>query len=189
MDTVCTTGSVCERVYRTKVKNNHSTTIDSSITPLLNSDSLICCGGRIHNAPVSDSAKFPYLLPRKHPLTELIVHDIHKRHFHTGTNSTVTQMHWIPAARQCVRNIIRHCVAYNKLSGGHYRAPELPPLPKCRLQEMDPFTATGIDFMGALYIRAPEGENKVYICLFTCASTRAIHLEVVTDLYKHSVTS
>jgi len=26
------------------------------------------------------------------------------------------------------------------------------------------------------------GECKVYVCLFTCASTRAIHLEVVTDL-------
>ena len=26
------------------------------------------------------------------------------------------------------------------------------------------------------------GEYKVYICLFTCASTWAIHLEVVTDL-------
>ena len=47
---------------------------------------------------------------------------------------------------------------------------------------MDPFTVTGIDFTGALYIRAPEGENKVYICLFTCSSTRAVHLEVVTDL-------
>ena len=70
----------------------------------------------------------------------------------------------------------------NKLSGGHYRAPDPPPLPKCRLQEIYPFTVTGIDLTGALYIRAPEGEDKVYICLFTCASTRAIHLEVVTDL-------
>ena len=26
------------------------------------------------------------------------------------------------------------------------------------------------------------GYYKVYVCLFTCASTRAIHLEVVTDL-------
>ena len=91
-------------------------------------------------------------------------------------------MYWIPAARQCVRNIIRRCVVCKKLSGGHYRAPELPPLLKCRVQEMDPFTVTGIDFTGALYIRAPEGETKVYICLFTCASTQAVHLEVVSDL-------
>ena len=47
---------------------------------------------------------------------------------------------------------------------------------------MDPFTVTGVDFTGALYIRAPEGENKAYICLFMCANTRAVHLEVVSDL-------
>ena len=27
-----------------------------------------------------------------------------------------------------------------------------------------------------------QGEDKVYICLFTCGITQAVHLEVVTDL-------
>ena len=45
-----------------------------------------------------------------------------------------------------------------------------------------PFQATGVDFIGALYIRGPEDEMKVYVCLFTYAGTRAVHLEVVTDL-------
>ena len=31
-------------------------------------------------------------------------------------------------------------------------------------------------------MRDSGGEQKVYICLFTCANTRAVHLEVVTDL-------
>ena len=70
----------------------------------------------------------------------------------------------------------------NKLCGSHYKAPNPPPLPKHHVQMMELFTVTGIDFTGALYIRAPEGENKVYVCLFTCANTRAVHLEVVTDL-------
>jgi len=33
-----------------------------------------------------------------------------------------------------------------------------------------------------LYIKESNGEQKAYICLFTCASARAIHLEIVTDL-------
>jgi len=47
---------------------------------------------------------------------------------------------------------------------------------------MPPFTVAGIDFTGALYVRQNSNEIKVYICLFTCATTRAVHLEVVTDL-------
>ena len=41
---------------------------------------------------------------------------------------------------------------------------------------------TGIDFTGAFYVQQGSDEVKVYICLFTCATTRALHLEVVTDL-------
>ena len=39
-----------------------------------------------------------------------------------------------------------------------------------------------MDFTGALYVRTTEGESKVYLCLFTCAVSQAIHLEIVTDL-------
>ena len=41
---------------------------------------------------------------------------------------------------------------------------------------------TGVDFTSALYVKTSSIENKVYVCLFTCANTRAIHLEVVEDL-------
>ena len=36
--------------------------------------------------------------------------------------------------------------------------------------------------MGALYVKDKDGERKVCICLFTCACTRAVHLEIVSDL-------
>lgn len=46
-----------------------------------------------------------------------------------------------------------------------------------------PFAHTGLDFMGPLYLcdgksSKEEGSDKVYICLFTCAFTRVIHLEL-----------
>ena len=50
------------------------------------------------------------------------------------------------------------------------------------MQDIRPFTVTGVDFTGALYVYHRGEENKVYICLFTCATSRAIHLEVVTNL-------
>ena len=46
---------------------------------------------------------------------------------------------------------------------------------------------TGVDFAGPLIIKPDNqqaGENsKVYICLFTCATTRAVHLELVRDCH------
>ena len=46
---------------------------------------------------------------------------------------------------------------------------------------------TGVDFAGALYVKNATGsEKKWHICLFTCAATRAVHLEVVSDLSTHS---
>ena len=44
-----------------------------------------------------------------------------------------------------------------------------------------PFEVTGADFTGALFVRGEE-EHRMYVCLFTCAVTRAVHLEIVTDL-------
>jgi len=50
------------------------------------------------------------------------------------------------------------------------------------LQDVRPFTVTGVDFTGALYVKRGNEEVKAYVCLFTCATSRAVHLEVVEDL-------
>ena len=151
----------------------------------LDNKSIIRCGGRIHNAPLDDNTKFPALLPKEHPLTRLIVYAVHKQQLHTGVNSTVValrQEYWIPSARQLVRRLLRQCVSCRKVMGKAYSIPDPPPLPRARTKEGKPFEVTGVDFTGALYVRNSKGENKVYICLFTCGLTRAVHLEVVSDL-------
>jgi len=145
---------------------------------------LIRCGGRIHNAPISESAKFPILLPQKDPFTSLLIWHTHKAQYHAGVNMTLTalrQVYWVPCARQRIRALLRKCVTCRKLVGRPYTAPDPPPLVKARVQQSMPFEVTGVDFTGALFVRG-EPERKVYICLFTCAVTRAVHLEIVTDL-------
>ena len=65
-------------------------------------------------------------------------------------------------------------------------SPNHAPLPVSRSCYSFPFTVTGIDFTGAFILQgpkeAPKIDRTVYILLFTCASTRAIHLEVVEDM-------
>jgi len=147
---------------------------------------LLRCGGRIHNAPLSELAKFPYLLPQNNHLTLLIVNHVHVSLSHVGVGSTLTalrQSFWIPSGRQYVRKLLRRCTVCRKHGGRPYANPESAPLPKVRVQNVLPFTITGVDFTGALYVKQHGGEeSKVYICLFTCATSRAVHLEVVSDL-------
>ncbi|XP_070571205.1 uncharacterized protein [Ptychodera flava] len=101
--------------------------------------------------------------------------------------STVThirQRYWIPRIRETVKSVLRNCVICKKVIGKAYTMPVSPPLQSFRVNETPPFTVTGVDFTGTLLVKNTENReaSKAYICLFTCAVTRAIHLEVVSDL-------
>ena len=149
-------------------------------------DKTLRSGGRLGNAPVCETAKYPYLLPTKHRFSTLVIQDAHERQLHAGVNSTVTflrQSFWIPRIRQSVRSVLKKCVICRKVTGKPFQRPEPPPLPKERVQEDIPFSVSGVDFAGPLHIRNTDNTTaKVYICLYTCASTRAVHLELNPNL-------
>ena len=54
-------------------------------------------------------------------------------------------------------------------------------LPQDRTSQAPPFAVTGVDFAGPLFsVDFPK--KKLYVCLFTCAVTRAVHLEITESL-------
>ncbi|XP_058817710.1 uncharacterized protein LOC131681019 [Topomyia yanbarensis] len=58
-------------------------------------------------------------------------------------------------------------------------------LPVPRVTASRPFTVTGVDYAGPVYLRAPHkraSSPKSYISVFICFSTKAVHLELVSDL-------
>ena len=79
-----------------------------------------------------------------------------------------------------MRKITHKCVLCRRFEGCPYKDPQPPPLPISRVKEDPAFTYTGVNFAGPLIIRAsqPSQTNKVWISLFTCYVTRAIHLDV-----------
>ena len=106
---------------------------------------------------------------------------------HSGIQNTVTnirQRYWITQIRSAVKAIIHKCVTCKSLTGTAYKSPPMPPLPTCRVHSATPFEITGVDYTGHIFIKSSHGQpdRKVYICLFTCANTRATHLEIVPDL-------
>ena len=71
-------------------------------------------------------------------------------------------------------NILMWCV-YN---GGPYKMPKLADWPKEKISKAALFTYTGLDYIVAFYVKENE-EKKVWICIFTCVTVRAVHLEIV----------
>ena len=56
-------------------------------------------------------------------------------------------------------------------------------LPEIRLIAfIRPFTHTGVDFFGPIYVKQGRSSVKRWIALFTCLSVRAVHLEIVHSL-------
>ena len=57
------------------------------------------------------------------------------------------------------------------------------PLPRSRVRPTRPFSDTGVDLGGPLFVRGTTlQKDKLYFAVFTCAATRALHLEVVSSL-------
>ena len=82
--------------------------------------------------------------------------------------------------------MISPCATCKKLEGRSYNAPPQPPLPDFRVSDEFAFTLVGVDFAGPVYLREVFSKSKkvfkAYIALFTCASSRTVHLELVPDL-------
>ncbi|XP_028173713.1 uncharacterized protein LOC114362479 [Ostrinia furnacalis] len=63
-------------------------------------------------------------------------------------------------------------------------------LPNSRLHLEYPFLETGVDYAGPVLIADRKGRGcklvKCYICVFVCLATKALHLELVSDLTKEA---
>ncbi|XP_064620787.1 uncharacterized protein LOC135483687 [Lineus longissimus] len=174
-----------EEMKNLKMKAETLGTLARQLWLFIDNDGILRVGGRLHNAPMRYSMKFPILIPPKSRLAALIVLDCHAKKNHSGLQSTITYIryrYWITQIRVTVKTLLRTCVICKFIYGKPYRKPIPAPLQSFRLLEAHSFTVTGVDFTGALFVKDGTRETKAYICLFTCAVTRAIHLELVLDM-------
>ena len=153
--------------------------------PFLDNE-ILCVGGRCANADFSDEAKYPRIVPQKSELARLIILDAHHSTLHGGTTQTIAEIRshfWIPACRNQVRKLIMNCVTCSRFNG----KPEHPlmgDLPKKRVTiPSKVFKDVGLDFGGPFLCKEKDKEfRKVYMALFDCFASKAVHLEVVSDL-------
>ena len=146
------------------------------------------CSGRLDNASeLTYTEKYPIILPKNDYVTQLLISEKHEALHHAWTSHTLSELrrrYWVIQGRSQVKKVLGQCTKCRRTRGKAYRLPDPPPLPDFRVQRQEPFATTGLDYLGPLYVKQPNKRDvtKVWICLYTCAVTRAIHLETVTDM-------
>ncbi|KAL5497136.1 hypothetical protein EMCRGX_G013555 [Ephydatia muelleri] len=123
------------------------------------------------------------LKARGHHFTTLVILHSHEKVLHGGVKETLTELRsrfWVVKGRSIVRKLLHKCVVCKKVDGKPYASSLPPPLPEFRVTQSTPFAFTGLDYAGPLYLKGTG--DKVWVCLFTCCATRALHLDLVVDM-------
>ncbi|XP_072400610.1 uncharacterized protein [Diabrotica undecimpunctata] len=163
------------------------------LSPFLDANGILRVEGRLQLSSLEYAKKHPALLSSKYPLTKLLVEWEHERLLHAGPQavlSSIREQFWIIVGRNLVRYVTRRCVQC-------FKAQSVPlsqimaPLPKDRVTPSPPFYVTGMDYAGPFQIKTKYGRiaklSKCYVfCLFICCSTKAIHIELVSELTKEA---
>ena len=162
----------------------------SKLSPFIDCKGIMHVGGRIKNADVPFDHKHPILIPGDHPITVLLIRDLHERVGHQGrhlTHGYIRQGYHIENERQFLRKLISQCVLCKRLRG-QLCSQQMANLPPDRLEQCPPFSNTGLDVFGPFFIydgintRRSKATKKMYALLLTCLVTRAVHIEPLPSM-------
>ncbi|XP_065664738.1 uncharacterized protein LOC136086370 [Hydra vulgaris] len=160
----------------------------SSLKLFDNEDKLLRLRGRFEKANSNFTAKHPLILRGKESwFTILLIRNCHEKVLHHGIESTLNKVRsqfWIIKERSMIKSIIRQCVICKKFQGRTLLPPSSPNLPDFRANNLYSFQSSGLDYAEPLFIKTiiKDVVCKVYVLLLTCASSRAIHLEITPDI-------
>ena len=159
-----------------------------SLAPYLDQELLLRVGGRLSNSSLTISQKHPIIIDSKDVFMILLCNYLHVCLGHCGPTLllvAVGRRFHVVSARRLTRSVCSQCKVCRKA------APKPQPqllgeLPAERICTSPAFTSTGLDFAGPFTIKKGHTRKPVllksYLCLFICLATKAIHLEVISDL-------
>lgn len=159
-----------------------------TLSPYLDEKSLLRVGGRLQNASVAEITKHPIIIPSNQHITKLLIREAHLKTLHGGIQlmmAYVRSKYWVINLKSAIKKCIRSCKTC-VLDKAKTKNQMMGQLPAMRVNPHRAFLNSGVDYAGPVFMRTSKGRGhhatKGYICLFVCMSTRAIHLEAVTDL-------
>ena len=158
------------------------------MSPFIDSEGIVRVGGRLGKSMFTYycSVKHPILLP-KDSYTTLIMQEIHRKNYHAGPQTLLMltrQKYWPIHGKRIANNILHNCVRCARTRPKNIFQ-LMGNLPENRVIPLAPFAHTGIDFAGPFqvhYIGRGRKPTKAYLAVYVCFSTKAVHLDLVSDL-------
>lgn len=154
------------------------------LCPVLKDD-VLRVGGRVEMSDLHEDSKHQIILPSNHNVTRILIRKYHEQNAHMGPVHILSQLrqkYWIIHGLQTVKSVIGQCITCKR----QLQRPEVQQmgdLPEERLTpDMPPFTYVGVDYFGPMYVKSGRKHHKRYGCLFTCLTSRAVHLEIAHSL-------
>lgn len=154
--------------------------------PFVSEDGVIRVGGRLRNSNETRDVRHPIVIPARHRFTRLLLEYYHKRLLHAGPHlllSVVRQRFWPLGGRSMAKQIVHQCHRCFRCKPTPIQQ-FMADLPAARVTVARPFLRTGVDYFGPIYVRpAPRRPAvKAYGAIFICLTTKAVHIELVSDL-------
>ncbi|XP_058816580.1 uncharacterized protein LOC131679848 [Topomyia yanbarensis] len=156
------------------------------LSPTLDEDGLLRMKGRIDACEFAEECtKRPILLPKRHPITDLIIMSIHQKYCHMNHQTVLNEIRrrfYVPQLRSVYRHMQGRCQLC-KNRQAMPATPEMSALPPTRLKAFSrPFSYVGIDYFGPMSVVVGRRIEKRWGVLITCLTVRAIHIEVAHSL-------
>jgi len=152
----------------------------------MDKDQVIRLQGRLDKAELIPlQTRRPIILDSKHLYTRLLIRWYHEKNMHVGQETVVNELrqnYWLLDIRTAVRSCWNSCQV---CKNGRAKPvnPFMGNIPDCRLENsVRPFTASGMDYFGPFPVKIQKKTQKRYGVIFTCMTTRAVHIEVAENL-------
>ncbi|XP_065078529.1 uncharacterized protein LOC135701618 [Ochlerotatus camptorhynchus] len=148
---------------------------------------LLRVGGRLDRSKLPFAAKHQLILPDKDPVTRKLISALHLEHLHIGQAGLINiirQRYWLLNAKSTVRQVTRSCVKCFRTNPDETKQ-LMGNLPTSRIVPSPPFAVTGVDYAGPFLVKQGSHRPKLvkaYVAVYVCMATKAVHLEVVSDL-------
>ncbi|XP_058802063.1 uncharacterized protein LOC131670464 [Phymastichus coffea] len=172
----------------TSTKGSKLGTPFDNLNPFIGTDGVIRVGGRLDRSKIPYDQQHPMILPQNHHVTRIIIRHFHETTLHAGVQTThyaIRARFFILNGKSQVRSVLRHCVKCIRCKPPLSNAP-MANLPEARVSESYAFQHTGVDFFGPLSVKEKAHKNRSFIkcygCVFVCLSSKAVHIELATDL-------